>query len=176
MATNKADTTLPQTTGSNVTHLPAKLEAERPSDKVIAFVKRHPVVVVAGGLALGAAVSALLPRRTTRRWLSRAVGMAEAAGATGLLFGREAGEKAHDLGSTAGRKASLFASRAEKAGDVAAARIEKYGLAALAAAGSLGRTTARKAGELGESAADRSSRALRAASVRAEDLRDRIRH
>jgi hypothetical protein len=160
---------------SNVTRLPAKA-ATRPSDKVIAFVKRHPVVVVAGGLAVGAAVSALLPRRTTRRWFSRAVDLAEATGATALLFGREAGEKAQSLGAGAGKKASLFATRVEKAGDVAAEKLEKYGMAAIAAASSLGRTTARKAGELGETAAAQSGRALHKVQDTASGLRERIRH
>lgn len=159
-------------TAAVVRQLPVKAADERPSDKVISFVKRHPALVVAGGLAVGVAVSALLPRGATRRWLGRAVNLAEAAGATSLLLGREAGDKAQVLGKSARIKASLLGTKAEKAGGVAADGLEKYGLAALAAAGSLGRATARKAGELGEAAAEQSGRALHMA----QQLRDRITH
>lgn len=160
-------------TAAVVRQLPVKAADERPSDKVISFVKRHPALVVAGGLAVGVAVSALLPRGVTRRWLGRAVNLAEAAGATSLLLGREAGGKAQQvLGKNARIKASLLGTKAEKAGGVAADGLEKYGLAALAAAGSLGRATARKAGELGEAAAEQSGRALHMA----QQLRDRITH
>lgn len=160
------------TTTGNVAKLPAKIKAQRPSDKVVSFVKRHPVIVVAGGIAVGAAVSTLIPRGTTRRWFSRAAKLAETAGATSLLYGREAGDKAQELGHDASEKASLLAKQAEKAGSAAAESLEKYGLAALAAAASLGRATARKATELGDVAAEQSSRALQ----KAQKIRDRIGH
>lgn len=95
-------------TGQVVALNAAKAEP-RPSEKVVAFVKSHPVLVVAGGVAAGVLVSALLPRRLTRgvlsRGLSKGAHLAEAAGAATALFGKEAAEKVHDLshGAQAGR-------------------------------------------------------------------------
>ena len=164
------------TTASNVMTLPAKAEDSRPSTKVVAFVKRHPLLIVAGGLAVGAAVSALLPRRTTRRWFGRAVDIAQAAGASTVLFGREAGDKAQDFGHDAGKRAKLLSRRAEKASETAIDSLEKYGLAALAAASSLGRATAHKAGKFGEAAAEQSGRALHKAQDKAQEVQARFNH
>ena len=130
---------------NNVVPLPAASEP-RPSDKVISFVKRHPVLAVTGALAAGVAASALLPRKSSRKLLGKAMGVAESAGAATLVLGREAGEKAG------------------KAGYRAAHRLERYGLAALATANALGRATAIRAGKLGETAADKATRIGTAAS------------
>lgn len=164
-------------TDGNITVLPSRVPAQaRPSDKVIAFVKRHPVVVVAGGIAVGAAVSALLPRGATRKWFGRAVDLAEAAGASSLLFGREAEGKVEELSSEAYKKASRLARKAEKTGGAAAESLERYGLAALTAASTIGkataRATARKAEALGDAAAEQSGRALH----KVQELRERIAH
>jgi hypothetical protein len=143
-------------TGQVVALNAAKAEP-RPSEKVVAFVKSHPVLVVAGGVAAGVLVSALLPRRLTRGFLSRGLSkgahLAEAAGAATALFGKDAAEKVHDLGLGARKQASTIADRAEKSGELAAERLEKYGMAALAAASALGRASAKRASEVSEIAA-----------------------
>ncbi|WP_395333426.1 hypothetical protein WBP06_07595 [Novosphingobium sp. BL-8H] len=133
-------------------------EANSPSRKVIAFVKEHPVLVIAGGIAAGAVVSALLPRRITRKAASRTVELAEAASSAALLFGRNASSKAHDLGIGAKREAGHFADRAEKASGNAAERLERYGMAALAAAGALGRATADRAEKVSDAAAKKAGK------------------
>ncbi|WP_067732754.1 hypothetical protein [Novosphingobium naphthalenivorans] len=156
----KTDPTKPVTpppAANNVVPLQPPVETPRPHEKVVSFVKRHPVLTVAGALAAGAAVSALLPRKTGRKTLGKALSLAEAAGAASVMFGREAGEKAHSLGSGARGQVSLLGSKAGKAGHEAADKLEKYGLAALAAASALGRATARRAGELGETAAEKAA-------------------
>lgn len=160
------------TSGANVVTLPAKATDERPSDKVIAFVKRHPVLTVAGGIAIGVAVSALIPRKASRRFLGKAVDLAEAAGAASVVLGKQAGDKAHDVGTVARKQAFVFAHRAEKAGDVAAHSLEKYGLAAVAAASSLGKATAKRASRFSDVAADAAQRLSEAAAEKAHSLGD----
>jgi hypothetical protein len=176
--------TAPKTTakGTNVVTLPAKTAKQRPSDKVVAFVKRHPVITVAGGIAVGVAVSALLPRRTSRKLLAKAVDLAEVAGATGAVFGKQAADTAHDVGISARKQGSVLVDKAEKVGDIAVSNFEKYGLAAVTAAGALGRATAKKATRFGDVAADTAHRFGDAAAERsvklvhrAEDLAEDIR-
>lgn len=179
------DPTKPGTTPliNNVVPLPANAAKQRPSEKVISFVKRHPVLTVAGAVAAGAAVSALLPRKTSRRVLGKALDLAEAAGAATVMFGRETGEKAHALGAGTRKQASALANKAEKAGHGAAVRLEKYGLAAVAAASALGRVAARRTGELGDAATEKAAQVGNAASEQshkvraiAGNLKKRIRH
>lgn len=177
------DTSPPTATGkgANVVALPAKIAEPKPSDKVIAFVKKHPVLTVAGSVAVGVAVSALLPRRVSRRIVARTLDLAEAAGAASVVLGRKAGDKAHDIGIDARKQASKFADRAEKTSDLAILNLEKYGLAAVGVASALGRATARRASRLGDAAADTANRLGDAAAVRstkvlhmAEDLKKRV--
>lgn len=171
-AAHTAAATVDTPEGARIVALPAVKAQARPSDKVIAFVKKHPAITVAGGIALGVAVSALIPRRGSRRLLGKAVELAEAAGAASLLFGRQAADKAHDAGDGAARRASLLAGKAGKASDFAVANLEKYGLAAVAAASALGKATARRAGTLGDAAADGSAKVLH----KAGDIAGRLRH
>ncbi|MGC3980822.1 MAG: hypothetical protein QM808_06150 [Steroidobacteraceae bacterium] len=160
---------------------------ERPSRKIIAFAKEHPVLVVAGGLAAGALVSALLPKRLTRgvagKALNRSIALAEAAGGAAALFGRNASDKAHDLGIGAKREAGHLADRAEKVGGAAAERLRHLGLAALAAAGALGKATAEKAGttaekasKFGHEAAEFASETSHRFARRIQDFAQRISH
>lgn len=145
----------PSPMANNVVPLPAApTEPSRPSAKIVSFVKRHPVLTVAGAVAAGIAVSAVLPRRTGRKALGKALSIAEAAGTASLIFGREAGEKAQTLGAGARDQVSLLGSKAGKTGHDVADTLEKYGLAAIAAASAVGRATARRAGKLGHTAAE----------------------
>lgn len=177
MVTDK-DSTTPETTtnvsedSNNVVPLAATAAKPRPSEKIIAFVKEHPVLTVAGGIAAGIVVSALLPRKASRKLVGKAVNFAEAAGAATAMFGRETGEKAHALGQDARHKADELASRAARTGDAAAARVEKYGLAAMAAAGALARAATRRAEKLGDTATDKGHRIADMAS----ELKQRIKH
>ena len=185
---NKTDRTAPEATPAktnNVVPMPASMVDQRPSDKVIAFVKRHPALTIVGALAAGAAISAMLPRG--RRVMGKALRVAEAAGAATAVFGKEAGEKAQTevkhMSRGARKEASRLAHRAEKAGDRTVLALEKYGLAALSAASALGRSAAQHATDAGEAAADTAHRVRDAAVAqshkvkdRAEALVDRARH
>lgn len=162
---------------------PTEATAERPSEKVVAFVKRHPVLMVAGAVAAGVAVSAILPRKTSRRVLGKALHLAEATGAAGMIFGREAKDTGKLLRRSARKQASALGHRTEAAGNVTAVQLEKFGVAALAAASALGRTTAARAGKLGDAAEETASRVSDAAAERSRrigsvmsDLRDRLMH
>jgi hypothetical protein len=177
--TEPTNPNLPATSASDsnpgkVVALKTPVTEQRPSEKVVAFVKAHPVLVVAGGLAAGVVVSALLPRRMTRGVLSRGAHLAEAASAATALFGKEAAEKAHELGTSARRNASKVADRAEKSGELAAERLEKYGMAALAAASALGRASAQRAGEASEVAARQARKIGHSASETASSGSHRI--
>jgi hypothetical protein len=179
---SKTDNTtpaLPETSVSDanpgkVVPFKAAYEEQRPSEKVVAFVKKHPVLVVAGGLAAGALVSALLPRRVTRGVLSRGAHLAEAAGAATVLLGKETAEKAQVLGTSARKKAAVLADHAEKNGELAAERLEKYGMAALAAASALGRSAAKRAGDASEAATRQAHKIGHSASESASSGSHRI--
>lgn len=154
----------------NVVVLPSKAPEQRPSEKIVAFVKRHPVLTAAGGLAAGAVVAALLPRKVTRGVAAKAIGLAEAASASTVLFGKKAGEKAHALGDNARNTAHMLGDKAETATDFAALKLEKFGLAALAAASAVAKATGRRASQLGEAASDGSHKIVDLAG----DIRQRI--
>lgn len=162
----------------NVVALPARSQA-RPSDKVASFVKRHPVVTVAGALAAGAVVSAvLIPNKMTRRLgsklLGRAVTMAETSGALAVLASRDGARKV--LGAV-----KHADSEVEKTTSTAVLKMERYGLAALAIASTIGRVAAHgasvisdaaahSAGRIGEAATERSHKIAEAAG----DLKKRV--
>ena len=158
--------------GTNVVPLGPVPAEPTPSEKIIGFVRKHPVATVAGGIAIGVAISALLPRKSGRKLLGRAVNLAEAAGAASVMFGRETSEKAQGLGREAKNKAGELASRAGEAGDATAARLEKIGLAAMAAATALGKATTKRAEKIGHAASDTGHHIADMAG----DFRQRIRH
>ena len=172
-------------TGTNVVVLPGKTRELRPTERVVAFAKAHPFITVAGGIAVGAAVSALLPRGVKRRasgnLLGKVASLAESAGAASLLFGRQASEHAEDFGKDARKQASKFARHAEKLGDVAGNKIEKYGHAAVTSAGAFSRATAHRAADFGSAAAKSATQLGQAAAAQgpriknlANDLKHRL--
>lgn len=152
------ETKAPPATGTNVVALPARPEKARPSDKVVAFVKEHPVLTVAGGIAVGLAVSALLPRKGSRKLAKRAFGLAEVAGSAALTLGRNFTEKAEEAGSKAGKRAGILSHQAEKFGESAADKVSHLGHAAMEQAGRFGSGAAKRAGELGEAALAQSTK------------------
>lgn len=162
----------------NIVTLPSRAEAERPSDKVIAFVKRHPVLTVAGGVAAGALVTALLPRRVTRKAATRALGVAEMAGTSTLMFGKRAKHKAHDLGDdvfeTVHIIADKFSGKTEKASDAALGRLQKFGTLALAAVASARRSAEKNAVKLGDAAADGTHKLADLTDGLAKDLKKKV--
>jgi hypothetical protein len=169
---------IPSTNGdatTNVVALANRPEPATSSERAMAFVKEHPVLTIAGGVAAGFLINALIPRRANRRLSNRALRIAEAGAAAALSFGQDTWDKAEDGGIIARRKAKLFAHQAEKLGgraaaraerlsavagrqaerlsEKAAARAERMGVAALGAASTFGHAAADRADKLGHAAA-----------------------
>lgn len=168
---------------TNVVALPHRPEPATTSEKALNFVKEHPVLTVAGGLAVGLVISALIPRSFGRRLSKRALRYAEAGATAALALGEDALDKAEDGGVIARKKARVLARQAEKfgahaifkaerLGDKAAARAERLGVAALGTAGTLGHAAAERAERLGHVAALRAESLGERASDRLSQLGD----
>lgn len=123
------------------------------------FVRDHPVLAIAGGVALGALVSALLPKGTGRKVAGGAVSLAKVAGTTGLVLGKHLRNSAEATGASLREHGGEFAGRLEKLGENASGRIGHFSTSAAAhveklitpveqAASKAGRAAAQKAGEL----------------------------
>lgn len=116
---------------TNVVNMPAR-DKEDAVTALTRVVREHPVLVVAGGVAIGAVIAALLPKGTTRKVAARAASMAEVAGAAGLAFGKSARERAESTGEALRAQAEVLgehvdsaAKRARAFGDDAAHKIER---------------------------------------------------
>jgi hypothetical protein len=166
---------------TNVVALPKAPEPVTPSEKALTFVKEHPMLTIAGGLAAGVLISALLPSRANRSLSKRALRIAEAGAAAALSFGQDTLDKAEEGGVFARKKAKVFAHQAEKMSDRAAARAEKIGTIAVERAEKLtGKAVAKAerfgvvalgtAGALGHVAAERADKLGHAAASHAESL------
>lgn len=94
---------------------------------VTEFVRDHPLLIVAGGVAIGAVVAALLPRGTSRRLALRAASLAEAASAAGVLIGGKARDTAEATGAGLREHGGVIADRLEHLGDSASERLGKFG-------------------------------------------------
>ena len=162
-----------KTPSSNIVALPHRAEAMTPSEKAIGFVKRHPVLTVAGGLAAGLVISALIPRSYSRRLAKRALGFAEAGATAALALGHEAVDKAESGSIIARKKAGIFASRAEKLSEKALDKAERLGVAALGSASVWGHAAADRAERLGHAAAERAETFGGRASDRLSQLGDK---
>jgi uncharacterized membrane protein YebE (DUF533 family) len=145
---------------SNIVSLPQKSSrSDRPS--VTDFVREHPLLVVAGGIAIGAVAAALLPRGTARKLAKNAVHLAEVAGTAGALLGTRVRDTAETAGAGLREQGGAVAERLEKLGGVAAERFEKVSDAA---------------GSRLEHLLDPVDGVAAKVAKKASDLRSRIRH
>jgi len=169
---------------TNVVALPHRPEPITPSDKVLHFVKEHPVLIIAGGVAVGLVVSALIPRSFGRKLARRTLGLAEAGATAALAIGHDTMDKAEEGGVVARKKAKVLAAQAEKfsgkavaraeaLADKAAARAEKLGERAAVHAEKLGVVALDRASAFGHAAADHAERLGHVAAARAENLGER---
>lgn len=102
--------------------------AEQPAGRTITeFVREHPVLVVAGGLAAGLLAGALLHGGTRRRLLRGGAALAEAAAAGGMALTRQALELAESTRSDLRQRGEAISERAERFGGAASERIERIG-------------------------------------------------
>lgn len=166
---------------TNIVPLPHRQEPVTPSDKALTFVREHPVLTIAGGLAVGLLVSALIPRRANRGLAKRTLRIAEAGAAAALSFGKNTLDKAEDGGVFARKKAEVLTSQAEMLGGKAAAGANKFGSLAVEKADKLsakaigkaerfGVAALETAGAWGHAAADRADKIGHATAEHAEKL------
>jgi len=166
---------------TNVVALPKRPEPVTPSEKALSFVKEHPYLTIAGGLAAGMLISTLIPRRANRSLTKRALRIAEAGAAAALSYGQDTLDTAEHGGALARKKAKILTKQAEKLGGRAAARAEKLTAIAAERAQSLGGRAAAKAerlsvaalgtaGAWGHAAAEHADKFGHAAADRAENL------
>ena len=80
------------------------------------FIREHPGLVVASGVALGLVAGALISRGSGRKIARHALTIAEVAGTAGLALGKKALERAEDAGGELRRQGEELA---EKAGRLA---------------------------------------------------------
>lgn len=126
------DNVVPASPATNVVALPYKDEPIAPHSKAVAFVREHPVMTLAGGLAIGAVAAALIPRRS-RRYVARQGSMiADAIAAASATIAQQALTSLDTASTGVRRSAHAVASRAEHAGE---AVIDRAGGAAQAAYG-----------------------------------------
>jgi len=144
----------------NVVELPRQ-EKPDTAAQVSAFVREHPLLVVAGGIALGAVAAALLPRGTGRKLVRRAANLAELAGTASAILGTQLREKAGEAGAGMREQGAAMAERLERLGTDATARVGKLSEAA--------GTRIEKLIDPVESAASKVAK-------KAAELRSRVRH
>ncbi len=112
--TDRPETAQPQT---NVVTLPQNDEAVPPHKRAAAFVKEHPVLTIAGGLAVGAVAAALIPRKN-RRYVARQGSLiADAIAAASASVAQQALGSLETASSGVRKGAQAVASRAEHAGE-----------------------------------------------------------
>ena len=137
---------------------PRKLEPlpdRYPPDRFSQLAGEYPLLAVAGGLAAGVVVAALLPRAFGRKFSRRALAAATVASELGLTFGkqafdaaseasREAREKLGDLGETIDGSTAEVRQRASRAAGTAASSARSTGLKIARGAIRMARDAARR--------------------------------
>ena len=98
-----------------------------PMKPAVDFVRDHPVLVVAGGIALGAVAAAFLPRGTGRKLVRRAVQVAEIAGTASAVLGRRAMDTAESTGAGLRERGAAVADKIERLSETAGDRIGQLG-------------------------------------------------
>jgi len=138
----------------NVIDLPSRtIEETRPT--ALDFIRAHPGIAIAGGLAAGMLVASLLPGRPARKLRRRTVAIADVVGTAAALFGRQALQQAESAGTTARREGSKAFHQAEDLGSIAARSISAVIHGVLDRAEEIGGATASRAERIGDEVAKR---------------------
>jgi hypothetical protein len=168
-------TVMTEDVGGTVIDMPTRAHKAQPAKATADFVREHPALVIAGGIAAGVLIAALLPRRRARSAGKRAGMLGDAVGAAAVTLGKQLIERADRATGELRRASSRTADQAEDLGGLAVKRIgallsgwldsaEHFGLAAASQAGKAGEVAgdaASKAGKrLGKAAADAKSRVI----------------
>lgn len=135
-----------QADGKNVIELPQ--QANDSAKAVTDFVRDHPLLVVAGGVALGAIAARFLPRGTGRRIAKNAISLAELAGTAGAILGSRVRDTAEAAGEGLREQGGAVADRLGKFGEAASEQLGRFGGSASAQVESVAAKVAEKASEL----------------------------
>lgn len=68
------------------------------ADRVTAVAREHPLLLIAGGLAIGVALSTLVPKSPTRKLSKNTLGFLATIAELGIAYGRQAMEAVEDSG------------------------------------------------------------------------------
>jgi hypothetical protein len=103
-------------------------------DKFTAFAKEHPIVTVAGGIAVGVLIAGLFkaPRRAALKGGSKAAGLAAIGAELALAYAQQAMEAASEAGKAGAKRLDGLSDTARSAGRDAAHRAGDAGETALA--------------------------------------------
>ena len=92
------------------------------ADRVTTFARQHPLMLIAGGLAVGVVLSTLVPRSPTRKLSKKTIALMASLAEVGMAYGRDAldtvGEAAEGAGKQGkARLAELTSTAKDKAAD-----------------------------------------------------------
>ena len=90
-------------------------QAAGPIDRLTSAAKEHPLLVVLGGVAIGVALSTLIPRSPTRRLSRNALGFLTTVAELGLAYGRQAFDAAEEVGGPTRERLGDFGSSLQDA-------------------------------------------------------------
>ena len=110
---------VPEAKDNNIVRLPAAA-SNLAENRGVQFVKDHPVLTIAGGLAVGALAAALIPRRNREYVSRRTSALADAVTTASLALASQALEKAEAAGAGVSHQAHRLAERAGRMGERAA--------------------------------------------------------
>jgi hypothetical protein len=116
-------------TSPNVISLPERREKDG-GTPVSDFVRDHPGLVVAGGVALGLIAGAMLSRGSGRKLARHALTLAEMAGTAGLAFGKDALVRAEQAGGELRKQGEALAEKAGKLAEPGEEAMDNAGEAA----------------------------------------------
>lgn len=150
--TDNEDAGLPATVAAD-----AAYDEDEAANPAMSFIREHPVLIIAGGIAVGALAAALIPRRSRTALGARASGLAEAATAAGIAIARQALERAGETGAELRRQGARAASRAEELGETARERAGRLSSAAADRAAHLVAPATRAASAAGSKVAEKAA-------------------
>lgn len=77
-------------------------------DRLTTVAREHPLLVIAGGLAIGVAISTLIPRSPTRKLSKNAASLIATVAELGLAYGRQAFDSAEGASQPARERLGEF--------------------------------------------------------------------
>lgn len=110
----------------NVVSLPLEEETAH-SHPIAQFVHDHPLITIAGGLAIGAAAAALIPRKNREKVTRTASHWKGAAGAAAMALIQQALEKAEETSDIVKQRAGNVGTHLEAMGEKTSAKAGQAG-------------------------------------------------